>query len=97
MDKAATLKLEGSLTMIAACRQLNEGRMLVAKGDLQVDLSMLTESDSVTLAILFDWLRVARRSGNKLQICGLPHGLRSLAELYGVAELLPMHDAGPER
>ncbi|MBI1905820.1 MAG: STAS domain-containing protein [Rhodocyclales bacterium] len=95
MDKAATLTLEGPLTMTTARRHLDDGRVLAAAGDLRVDCSALTESDSATLALLFDWLRVARRAGHRLEVRGLAEGLRSLAELYGVADLLPMQDGGP--
>ena len=79
--------------MTTARRQLSAGRALAAKGNLQVDFSALTESDSAALALLFDWLRVARRGGFSLEVCGLADGLRSLADLYGVADLLPLQDA----
>jgi phospholipid transport system transporter-binding protein len=96
MDKAATFRPEGSLTMTTARRHLLDGRELAAAGDLRVDCSALTESDSVALALLFDWLRVAHRAGHRLEVCGLAEGLLSLADLYGVAELLPMQHAGPQ-
>lgn len=95
MDKAATLRLEGPLTMTTADRRLSDGRALAMAGDLRVDFSGLTASDSVALALLFEWSRVARRNGHRLEICGLADGLLSLAELYGVAELLPAQVTGP--
>lgn len=96
MHEAATLKLEGPLTMTTTRRHLEDGRALAAAGDVRVDFSALTESDSAALALLFDWLRVARRAGHRLEVYGLADGLLSLAELYGVAELLPLSDAGPQ-
>jgi phospholipid transport system transporter-binding protein len=83
------LVLEGVLTMATVSRHLNAGRAGLASGPVCVDLSRVTEADSAALALLFDWLRAARQSGNRLSVRGLPDGMRSLAELYGVSELLP--------
>lgn len=83
------LVLEGDLTIATVSRHLNAGRARLASGPMCVDLSRVTEADSAALALLFDWLRTARKSGNRLSIRGLPDGMRSLAELYGVSELLP--------
>jgi len=39
--------------------------------------------------LLLAWLREARRLGRELAITNLPQGLTTIAQLYGVAELLP--------
>lgn len=87
--EADNLVLEGGLTMATVSRHLNAGRARLTSGPMCVDLSRVTEADSAALALLFDWVRVARQSGNRLSVHGLPPGIRSLAELYGVTELLP--------
>jgi len=82
--EADNLVLEGGLTIGTVSRHLNAGRARLASGPVCVDLSQVTEADSAALALLFDWLRAARQSGNSLSVRGLPAGMRSLAELYGV-------------
>lgn len=77
------------MTLASALPILAEGRARARSGDLLVDLSALTEVDSVALASLLDWIRSARASGHRLTVSGLPAALVSLAELYGVSELLP--------
>lgn len=83
------LKLEGALTMEHAAGYLAEGRRLAAGGPLVVDFSAVSESDSAALALVLDWLRTSAASGGQLRLQATPSGLSSLAELYGVAELLP--------
>nr|MBL8456214.1 STAS domain-containing protein [Zoogloeaceae bacterium] len=80
---------QGRLTMASAAPVLAEGRARARAGDLRVDLSALTEADSAALALLFDWMRCARSHGHRLAVTGLPASLASLAELYGVRELVP--------
>lgn len=83
------LRLDGALTMSTVGARIEAGRVKAGAGDLTVDLSAVTEADSAALALLFDWLRAARAGRHTLQVTGLPTGLRSLAALYGVDELLP--------
>ncbi|HRP96684.1 MAG TPA: STAS domain-containing protein [Rhodocyclaceae bacterium] len=87
---AGALKVEGAVTMWSAARQLAEGRERLHAGDLVVDFSGVSEADSAALGVLLDWCRVARTAGHALTIRGLPTGLRSLADLYGISELLPV-------
>ncbi len=87
---ADVFRLEGSLTLAEVGRHLDEGRNRLGKGDLTVDLQGVTEADSAALALLLDWCRTARRTGNKLVVAGLPTGMTSLADLYGVSDLLPI-------
>jgi phospholipid transport system transporter-binding protein len=82
-------RLAGPLTMGELGRVLAEGRTRAAAGDLQLDLSAVTEADSAALALLLDWLRVAHAAGHTLTVSGLPAGLESLAALYGIDTLLP--------
>lgn len=87
------LKLDGAVTMEAAAPHLAEGRRLAAGGDLTVDFSQVFESDSAALALLLDWLKISSAAGYQLNLKAVPAGLTSLAELYGVAELLPLDGA----
>jgi phospholipid transport system transporter-binding protein len=86
---AQILPLSGALTMDSVRRQLPAGRELARAGSVIVDFSAVSEADSAALALLFDWMRTARSAGHEIATRALPGGLRSLADLYGVAELLP--------
>ena len=66
-------------------------KLLAASIDTQailIDLGAVSEVDSSGLAVLLDWLRTAHQQGKEISIAGVPSGLRSLAELYGIQELL---------
>jgi phospholipid transport system transporter-binding protein len=53
----------------------------------------LVRFDSTALAVLLELRRVALRAGKSLVLQGMPSRLSDLASLYGIAELLPAHDA----
>jgi phospholipid transport system transporter-binding protein len=57
--------------------------------DLIVDLKGVTSADSSALSLLLEWMRRTRGTGRKLAFANAGANLRSLAELYGVADLLP--------
>lgn len=87
-SQAAVFRPVGALTMASAMPILIEGRARALTGDLLVDLSALTEVDSAALAVVFDWLRTARSKAHRVGLTGVPVALTSLADLYGVRELL---------
>ncbi|MCK9986716.1 MAG: phospholipid transport system transporter-binding protein [Azoarcus sp.] len=88
-DAGKVLAIEGELTMATAAQWIERGRAVARDEDLVVDLSAVSAADSSALALLFDWMRVARASGHKVRQTGMPAGMLSLATLYGVDELLP--------
>lgn len=83
---------DGALTLQTAGAVLVEARAAVGGGG-RVDLSGVGEADSAAVALLVDLQRRCRASGGHLDITGMPEGLRALAELYGVSELLGVGDA----
>jgi len=87
-DSGEVLRPEGSITMATARSFVEAGRARAAAGDLVVDLSAVTEVDSAALALLFDWLRISRAAGRRMTVRSMPATLTSLADLYGVDELL---------
>lgn len=82
------LRVEGRMTLEAAHALLEAGRGFFGV-DRRVDLSAVEAVDSAALAVLFGWMREAKKHGKSLSIENPPAQLMSLAELYGVAELLP--------
>ena len=56
--------------------------------DLQVDCSGITSSDSAGMAVLLDWLAIAKRSGRSMRFASLPEQVLALARISDVLELL---------
>lgn len=56
---------------------------------IAVDASALQRFDSTALAVLLELRRAALQAGKTLALQGMPQRLRDLADLYGIAELLP--------
>ena len=82
------LRVSGPLTLASAAVLAGEAEQFMA-GTLVIDLSAVTEVDSSALSLLFEWRRVAQRRQCTLTFCSLPASLASLAELYGVTDLIP--------
>lgn len=86
----ANARVSGSMTMDNAAVLLAQGMAALDAGRTAFDLAGVTEVDSSGLALLFGWQRAAQAQGKSLAIINPPHNLRSLADVYGVAELLPL-------
>ena len=84
-----TLAVSGPVTLANVAQVLEEGYAAIRAGAGAVDLAGVTELDSSLLAMLLAWLREAARTGRTLQFDHLPGGLTTIAQLYGVDELLP--------
>ena len=86
------LKIEGALTFTSLPRILEQTRAFAARADLPdalaIDLSEVSEVDSSAVALLLEWQRDAKRLGKHVTFVHLPENLASLAELYGVTELV---------
>ena len=79
----------GPVTLANVAQTLEEGYAAIRAGAGAVDLAGVTELDSSLLAMLLAWLREAARAGRTLRLDNLPAGLTTIAQLYGVDELLP--------
>jgi len=61
--------------------------------DVEVDLSEVSEVDSSSISLMFEWLRQAQQKNIRVVYSNLPKTLVSLSTLYGVLELLPLRAA----
>jgi phospholipid transport system transporter-binding protein len=85
------LKAEGALSFATARAARATGIAALsaaAPGALQIDCSAVNPADSAGLAVLLDWLAVARSAGRSLRYVNLPQGLQALAQIGEVDELL---------
>jgi phospholipid transport system transporter-binding protein len=57
-----------------------------------VDLNEITDVDSTVISMLLEWRRIARRKNCRLQFVNLPASLKSLIQLYGIVELIPVSE-----
>ena len=85
---AEVAKVSSTMTLADAKSLLAEGNGLIAGNVTSFDLADVTEVDSSGLAVVFGWLREAQRLGKTVSIVNLPKNLTSLAEVYGVSDLL---------
>jgi phospholipid transport system transporter-binding protein len=81
----------GQMTLPVARRLLDEGRQVFDRNDAVIDLKSVSEVDSTGLAVMLEWMRSAQRHNHKLSFTNIPDNLKSLADVYGVSELLPAH------
>jgi phospholipid transport system transporter-binding protein len=84
------LIVKAPLVMANATGLLEAGRSALQAGEQIFDFSAVTEADSSALAVMLGWLRAAEMSRSTVKFAHIPAGVRSLAELYGVNELLPL-------
>ena len=88
--EAGRLIIKVPLVMNNARGLLEAGRSALQAGEEVFDFSEVTEADSSALAVMLGWLRAANLSRSTVKFANIPTGVRSLAELYGVTELLPL-------
>lgn len=55
---------------------------------IAVDLGGVGESDSAGLALLIEWLRIARQAGKKIHFSNVPAQIEALARISEVEDLI---------
>jgi phospholipid transport system transporter-binding protein len=82
-------RVTGTLGFKTVTRLLPAGAAAIEQGHAAViDLSAVTGSDSSGLALLIEWLSVARAAGRTLRYENIPIQLHQLARLSDVDPLL---------
>ena len=92
-------RVTGVLDAVTAPKLLRESdaRFTSAPGaTVHVDLSGVKESDSAGLALLLEWLRIARRRQQTMQFANVPNQIAALARISEV-EALILPDANDVR
>jgi phospholipid transport system transporter-binding protein len=86
------LQLEGALNFSSMPSLLAESAAYSMQEDLPdclaIDFSNVTDIDSSAVALLLHWRRAAMHLGKQLRYIHLPPNLLSLAQLYGVDQLI---------
>ena len=82
-------RVNGVLHFTTVTALLRSGSEAIANGSAAViDLSGVKDSDSSGLALLIEWLSIARADGKSLRYENVPTQLHQLARLSDVEELL---------
>ena len=87
-DTLGGLRATGSISFANARQALAQLPPPTRGGELKMDLGALDGGDSATLAVLIAWSAAARRAGASIRYRHAPRGLRNLAHLCEVEELL---------
>ncbi len=86
-------EVEGVLDFDSVVSLLAESeRMFSGRKQLVLDLSGVREANSAGLALLLEWLEMARRRDLTLHFRKLPDSLKRLAKLTNSSGLLPLVD-----
>lgn len=84
------LTIKVPLVIDNATKLLAAGCAALQAGEQVIDLGAVNAADSSALAVMLGWLRAADASRSTIKFANIPAGVRSLAELYGISELLPL-------
>ncbi len=84
-------EVSGELTFSTAPALLERSASLTsASGTLIVDLQGVTRADSAGLALLVEWLRLARAAGHEIQYVELPEQLSRLIRVSGLEKVFAL-------
>jgi phospholipid transport system transporter-binding protein len=83
---ASPYRIVAPMTYATAAELFACGKGLLANGEAVFDLAAVPNADSSALAVLLGWQRAAGKG--RLHLINLPASAISLAELYGVTEML---------
>lgn len=82
--------VDGAVTIDGVAALTKQGIALFDDRSLTVDLEKVTEVDSTIISMLLEWLRAMRKRGQSLQFINIPENIKSLIQLYGVTEIIPV-------
>ena len=86
------IKVEGVVNVDNVTALTAQGTALLDNQCLSVDLAAVGEIDSSVVSMLLEWLRVVKEHNSQIQFINQPQSLKSLVQLYGVAEFISAID-----
>lgn len=82
--------VDGAVTIDGVVALTKQGIALLDDRFLTIDLEKVTEVDSTVISMLLEWLRAMRKCEQSLQFINIPENVKSLIQLYGVTEIIPV-------
>ncbi len=85
------LEVSGELTFatVPALLAANSG-LFAGSGALTVDLAGVSRADSAGVALLIEWLRLARRAGRELRYVNMPQQTAQLIRVSGLERVFAL-------
>jgi phospholipid transport system transporter-binding protein len=89
------IEVSGPLTFDTVPRVLSDSAAWFVPGraDVAVDLKGVGRSDSAALALLVEWLRLAKAAGRDLRLTNVPPQLRSIIRVNSLSRALGLPEA----
>jgi len=82
------IDIEGPVILDNFCQLREEARPYIGQADWTVNWGGVEEVDSAALALLLAWQRESTLHRKRTRNINLPANLKSLAELYGLSDLI---------
>ena len=89
-------RVSGVLDAATAGDLLKQSKERFTGGDLDIDLAGVSETDSAGLALLIEWMRLAKEAGRSIRFENVPGQISALARISEVEDLLFSSSATPE-
>ncbi len=85
--------LSGELTMqnVSQVSRDTKPLMVAMSGEVTINLSRIARADSAGLALLIDWLRIARQQNVTLRFEQIPDQLLQIARVCELHSVLPIN------
>lgn len=91
LNDAGTIEVSGTLEFgLVADLLKSSQRFFSGEGDLVFNLSGVNKTDSAGLALLVEWVVMAKKSGQALSFQDIPKQMLDIARVSGLDEILPI-------
>lgn len=87
------VKLYGQLDFTTVAQLLKKPSISFENGPIEVDLSEITRFNSASLALLIEWMKMAKQKDLQIKYHSAPEQLMAIARAYGIDDELPLTSA----
>jgi phospholipid transport system transporter-binding protein len=84
----SSIDIEGPVIIDNFCQLREAAKPYIGQGDWTVNWGGVKEVDSTALALILAWQRESALHHKRTRNVNLPANLKSLAELYGLSDLI---------
>jgi phospholipid transport system transporter-binding protein len=89
-EEGGRLHISGPVTLENAMKLRAESEQYFNGSPLLFDFSEVKEIDSAAVSLMLEWSRKARATGCEVRFTNLGDSIKSLTDLYGVEDLIPV-------
>ena len=80
--------ISGDIVISAVPALLEASKAFTITDNATIDFANVTDVDTSTISLIFEWKRRAQKENQALKFVNLPANLTTLTQLYGVAEII---------